>query len=67
MSTEIPPFVPDPRPGQLPDPAVPPMGPETIPDVPDVDVPGELPEPGEEPRQPPERDQFPEEPVPNPL
>ena len=60
MSTQnIPPLVPDPRPGQLPDPAVPPLGP-TVPDIPDVDIPGELPDPGEEPRQPPDRAPFPE-------
>ena len=60
MTTQdIPPIVPDPRPGQLPDPPIPPLGP-TVPDIPDVDVPGELPDPGEEPRQPPSRDPFPE-------
>ena len=64
MATDIPPFNPDPRPGSVPEPEVPPFGPGTIPDVPDDDVPIDPDDPGDEPFLPPEREPFPEEPVP---
>ena len=60
MSTQdIPPLVPDPRPGHMHDPALPPLGP-TVPDIQDVDIPGEPLAKSEEPRQPPDRTPVPE-------
>ncbi|MDC9822944.1 hypothetical protein PRN20_04305 [Devosia sp. ZB163] len=65
MTTDIPPFDPDPRPGTLPDPAVPPFGPGTLPDDDDIDPLPDPDNPGDIPRQPPRPGPFPEGPPPD--